>query len=525
MTRIVATWYQFGQDEDYPLPNFSSNTLDATGALYPGSLFSPDGVVNEFVNVEGDHNIIARAVARDGITMLKNDKSTLPLTTDDSLFIFGTDAGANPDGINSCTDMGCNSGVLTMGWGSGTSRLPYLITPQEAIGNVTSKAEFYITDTFPSGITATDGDIAIVFLSADSGENYITVDGNPGDRLVAGLYSWYSGDELVQAAAAVYSTVVVVIHTVGPIILENWIELPSVKAVLIAHLPGQEAGDSLVDVLFGDYSPSGHMPYTIPISESDYPSSVSLIDQPFVQIQDDFTEGIYLDYRYFMANNITVRYPFGHGLSYTTFEYSRPVLTTVTALSQYPPSSPIEGSTPTYPTTIPAASQVAWPTNFNAVPFYLYPYLDDPDSATTTTPAYPYPSGYSTTPQTPPRAGGGEGGNPALWDVAFTLSLTITNNGTRPGRAVAQVYVELPSSLGVDTPPLQLRQFEKTAILDAGDSEVLTMSLTRKDFSVWDVVVQDWLAPVEGAGVKIHVGESVADLRLVCEVGGDCSTI
>jgi len=56
-----------GQDEDYPLAKFSANTLDATGPLYPGALFSPSGVVNQFVNVEGDHNITARSVARDGL--------------------------------------------------------------------------------------------------------------------------------------------------------------------------------------------------------------------------------------------------------------------------------------------------------------------------------------------------------------------------------------------------------------------------------------------------------------------------
>lgn len=75
---------------------------------------------------------------------------------------------------------------------------------------------------------------------------------------------------MVKAAAAKYSTVIVVIHTVGPVIVEKWINLPTVKAVLIAHLPSQEAGDSLTDILFGDYSPSGHLPYSIPVSENEY---------------------------------------------------------------------------------------------------------------------------------------------------------------------------------------------------------------------------------------------------------------
>ncbi|BAE57053.1 unnamed protein product [Aspergillus oryzae RIB40] len=527
VTRIVATWYKMGQDKDYPLPNFSSNTEDETGPLYPGALFSPSGIVNQYVNVQGNHNVTARAIARDAITLLKNNENVLPLKRNDTLKIFGTDAGTNSDGINSCTDKGCNKGVLTMGWGSGTSRLPYLITPQEAIANISSNAEFHITDTFPLGVTAGPDDIAIVFINSDSGENYITVDGNPGDRTLAGLHAWHNGDNLVKAAAEKFSNVVVVVHTVGPILMEEWIDLDSVKAVLVAHLPGQEAGWSLTDILFGDYSPSGHLPYTIPHSESDYPESVGLIAQPFGQIQDDYTEGLYIDYRHFLKANITPRYPFGHGLSYTTFNFTEPNLSIIKALdTAYPAARPPKGSTPTYPTAKPDASEVAWPKNFNRIWRYLYPYLDNPEgAAANSSKTYPYPDGYTTEPKPAPRAGGAEGGNPALWDVTFSVQVKVTNTGSRDGRAVAQLYVELPSSLGLDTPSRQLRQFEKTKILAAGESEVLTLDVTRKDLSVWDVVVQDWKAPVNGEGVKIWVGESVADLRVGCVVGEGCSTL
>ncbi|KAE8147311.1 putative beta-glucosidase F [Aspergillus avenaceus] len=526
VTRIVATWYKMGQDQDYPTPNFSGNTLDETGPLYPGALISPTGVVNQYVDVQGNHSITARAIARDGITLLKNDGNILPLRKNDSLKVFGSDAGPNPDGLNTCGDQGCNKGVLTMGWGSGTSRLPYLVTPQEAIANISSNVEFYLTDKFPSSVKSGPQDTAIVFINADSGENYITVEGNPGDRTTAGLHAWHNGDELVKAAAEKFTKVVVVVHTVGPILLEKWIDLDPVKAVLFAHLPGQEAGWSLTDILFGDYSPSGHLPYTIPRSESDYPESVGLLSQPFGQIQDDFTEGLYIDYRHFLKANITPRYPFGHGLSYTTFNFSDPKLSTVTTLdTTYPAAREPKGSTPTYPTTKPPASEAAWPQNFNRIWRYLYPYLDKPeDAAANSTKSYPYPDGYSTEPKPAPRAGGAEGGNSALWDVAFSTQVKITNTGSREGRAVAQLYVELPGSLGLDTPSRQLRQFEKTRILKPGESEVLTLEVTRKDLSVWDVVVQDWKAPVNGEGVKFWIGESVADLRVGCAVGG-CSVL
>ncbi|EAW06676.1 beta-glucosidase [Aspergillus clavatus NRRL 1] len=511
VTRIVATWYKFGQDKNYPLPNFSMNTQDAKGPLYPGALFSPSGVVNQYVDVQGDHHVTARAIARDAITLLKNEDNILPLQGNDSLKVFGSDVGGNPGGLNSCNDQGCNKGVLTMGWGSGTSRLPYLVTPQDAIANISSATEFYITDNFPSTVS----------------ENYITVEGNPGDRTTAGLKAWHNGDDLVKEAAAKFSQVVVVVHTVGPLIMEEWIDLPSVKAVLVAHLPGQEAGNSLTDILFGAYSPSGHLPYTIPSSESDYPSSVDLISQPFGQIQDTYTEGLYIDYRHFIKANIRPRYPFGHGLSYTTFSFSLPTVTPGTALeSAYPPTRPSKGTTPTYANTAPDPSEVAWPKHFDRIWRYLYPYLNNPEGAAKNSSSkYPYPDGYTTEPKPAPRAGGAEGGNPALWDVAFTVSVTVTNTGKRPGRAVAQLYAELPESLGVETPSRQLRQFGKTKTLAPGASETLRLGITRKDLSVWDTVVQDWKAPVNGEGVKIWIGESVLDMHGMCEMGGGCTAI
>lgn len=151
----------------------------------------------------------------------------------------------------------------------------------------------YNTDSFPGNVpTPAADDVAIVFITSDAGENSITVEGNAGDRSSDGLVAWHNGDKLVQDAAAKFSNVVVVVHTVGPIVMEPWIELASVKAVLVAHLPGQEAGASLTNVLFGDVSPSGHLPYTIPKAENDYPESLSLTGFAAGQIQDTYSEGL-----------------------------------------------------------------------------------------------------------------------------------------------------------------------------------------------------------------------------------------
>lgn len=381
---------------------------------------------------------------------------------------------------------------------------------------------YYSSDSFPSGVTAAPGDIAIVFINSDSGENQDTVEGNHGDRDASGLYAWHSGDQLVQAAAAAYATVIVVVHTVGPILLENWIDLPSVKSVVFAHLPGQEAGDSLTDILFGDYSPSGHLPYSIPKSESDYPSSVSLVGFEFFQVQDTFSEGLYIDYRYLNKQKTTPRYPFGYGLSYTTFSLSNASISSITPLTSTPPPRAAKGSTPTYSTAIPPASEVVWPANFSEIWRYLYPYLDDPQSIQAGG-HFDYPTGYQTTPQPDPPAGGDLGGNPALWDVMFSISVTVTNTGPVAGKAVTMAFVQFPTNSGVDTPIIQLRDFAKTDALAPGASQVLTFEISRKDVSVWDVVGQNWAVPSLTGSYLFWLGGGSGNLTLACEsLAGTC---
>ena len=315
---------------------------------------------------------------------------------------------------------------------------------------------------------------------------------------------------------------IVVIHSVGPLVLESWIDLPSVKAVLLAHLPGQEAGSALTDIMFGDYSPSGHLPYSIPVSESNYPSSVSIASTILGQVQDTFSEGLYIDYRYLNKHSIAPRYAFGHGLSYTTFNYSNASIQSlmpITSVQGPLPTRPAKGPTPSFSSDIPPASEVAYPPGFTRINRYLYPYLDDPSSITNSS-KYPYPDGYSTTPKPGPPAGGGLGGNDALWDIVFNVSVAVTNTGDVAGRAVAQLYLQYPDGISYDTPVIQLRDFAKTDSLAPGESQTLTMSLTRKDLSVWDSTTQNWLVPQTNTPYSAWVGASSGNLETVCLTNG-----
>jgi beta-glucosidase len=121
-------------------------------------------------------------------------------------------------------------------------------------------------------LKAKNADIAIVFANSNSGEAFITVDGNKGDRNNISL--WNNGDNLISAVADSNKNTIVVIHSVGPVLMP-WINHPNVTAIVWPGLPGQESGNSLADVLFGDVNPSGRLPYTIAKDINDYPAVIS----------------------------------------------------------------------------------------------------------------------------------------------------------------------------------------------------------------------------------------------------------
>ncbi|KAK9435574.1 Glycoside hydrolase, superfamily [Metarhizium brunneum] len=527
-TRVVASWYKMGQDNGFPETNFHTLTRDSVGMLYPAAFpDTPSVVVNKFVPVQADHNEIARQVAQDAITLLKNNGNLLPLRTSQSLKIFGTGAQTNPDGPNACADRKCNKGTLGQGWGSGTVDYMYLDDPISGIKTRAQDVQFYDTDSFPDQIDQPkDTDVALVFITSDAGENTYTVENNHGDRDASGLYAWHHGDQLVKDVASKYKNVIVVAHTVGPMILEKWIDLPAVKSVLVAHLPGQEAGRSLADVLFGDVSPNGHLPYSITKKEEDLPESVTkLISAPNInQHQDTYTEGLYIDYRWLNKNNIKPRYAFGHGLSYTNFTYSNATITKVGQMTKTPPTrSPKEGILD-YTQAIPEPSEAVMPDGFHKHWRYIYSWLqasEAKNAAADVKKKYPYPSGYSTVQKPGPRAGGGQGGNPALWDVAYKLSVVVTNAGLdHSGKASVQAYLQFPKNITYETPIIQLRDFEKTEVLRSGESTTVELQLTRKDLSVWDVVLQDWVIPVVDGGYTVWLGGASDDLRVSCHVDG-----
>jgi beta-glucosidase len=124
-------------------------------------------------------------------------------------------------------------------------------------------------------------------------------------------------DDLIEAVAKANKRTIVVINAGGPVVMTRW--LAQVAAVLDLWYGGQEAGNALADVLFGDVDPSGKLPVSFVKQWKDSPAYGHY---PGEHLQVDYAEGIYVGYRYFDKKNIEPLFPFGYGLSYTKFDYS-----------------------------------------------------------------------------------------------------------------------------------------------------------------------------------------------------------
>ena len=184
-------------------------------------------------------------------------------------------------------------------------------------------------------------DIAIFTLSRNAGEGGDRY-AKDGDWTLTGLER-----EMIQNLADIYHAAgkkfVVVMNIGGVIETASWKHIPD--AILLAWTPGQEGGLAVADILCGKANPSGKLPMTFPVSYLDIPSShnfpyyhknVQRGEWDFLwggkqkeQKCVDYTEykeGIYVGYRYFQTAGAPVSYPFGYGKSYTTFEYSKPVV-------------------------------------------------------------------------------------------------------------------------------------------------------------------------------------------------------
>ncbi|MUK88505.1 glycosyl hydrolase [Ornithinibacillus sp. L9] len=255
------------------------------------------------VDYEEHHNKAVEA-ARQSMVLLKNDKNILPLEAGTKVAVIGDFAknpryqGAgssliNPYKLSNPLDRLQDSSLNIVGYAQGFKR----------IGGKSSKLLKEATSLAESAETV------ILFIGLDESKEAEGVDREdlklPQNQL-----------ELVESVVQVNKNVVVVLAGGGAL------ELPfadHVQGILHTYLSGQGGGEAVVDILLGKHNPSGKLSETFPINYTDVPSSAYY---PGDQATSEHKEGLFIGYRYFDTANLPVRYPFGYGLSYTTFEYS-----------------------------------------------------------------------------------------------------------------------------------------------------------------------------------------------------------
>jgi beta-glucosidase len=271
----------------------------------------PTGTIAANVSAPADQ-AFALQTAEDGTVLLQNEKRLLPLRPSrlSSIAVIGADAAESP---------------VTAGGGSGAVSADSVITPSAAIQARagSSVGVSYSPGTGSSGAVrmravraARKAHVAIVFVGRFEREGVDL----PNLRLPA------ADDQLIRAVARANKHTIVVLNTGGPVLMP-WIR--HVQGVLEAWYPGQEDGSAIAAVLFGDVDPGGKLPVTFP-ANAGQPLSAARSRWPGRGGEVTYSEGLDIGYRWYDAHHYTPLFPFGFGLSYTSFSFSRLRITTFT---------------------------------------------------------------------------------------------------------------------------------------------------------------------------------------------------
>ena len=300
------------------------------------------------------HAEIARKVAGESIVMLKNDGGTLPLKGNEKVAVYGV-------GSEDFVAVGIGSGhvvarhvanmresLMDAGFklnqdladyyktyvemDHATKRVSGAMDPMSYVawgyGKKVAEADVPL-NLLPQ--QAKDDDVAIIVISRDSGEGI--------DRPIVDDFELSARErKLIRRVSDEFHAkgkkVVVVLNIGGVIETASWKNL--VDAILLPWQPGQEGAYAVADVLTGKVNPSGKLTMTFPIDALDHPSCANYPTCPQVGEAEEglrknidyteYAEGIWVGYRHFNTRRVPVSYPFGHGLSYTSFQYSKPVV-------------------------------------------------------------------------------------------------------------------------------------------------------------------------------------------------------
>ena len=251
---------------------------------------------------EKDHET-ARMIEEESIVLLKNENGILPLDSGKKIALIGKYAaspryqGGGSSHINSFkveSAMDVLKGMENVVYAQGYDDVQD-VTDERLLAEAVE--------------TAKNADVAVIFAGLP--DNF---ESEGYDRKHLRMPDCQN--RLIEAVADVQPNVIVVLHNGAPVEMP-WIGC--VKAVLEAYLGGQAVGGAVANVLFGKVNPSGHLPETFPLRLQDTPCYLTYGGE---NDRSEYTEGVFVGYRYYISREMSVLFPFGHGLSYTTFEYS-----------------------------------------------------------------------------------------------------------------------------------------------------------------------------------------------------------
>lgn len=370
----------------------------------------------------GTHFAAARKIGGEGIVLLKNEENVLPVPEDAKILVVGENAIK----------------MMTVGGGSSSLKTKEEVLPLEGIqarfsnvsyerGYVGSLDDSYngvstgqslaVTETpeqlIASAVKAAQDVDYIIFIGGLNKSDFQDCEGT--DRRHLELP--YNQDLVIEALASLGKKLVVV-NISGNAVAMPWIN--QVQAVLQGWYLGSQAGNALADVLSGDVNPSGKLPFTFPKSLADGPIKTQeqlpgiwhegkFVDgMPVMDVY--YTEGIFVGYRWFEHENIEPLFAFGHGLSYTTFEYSNAKISSST-LKQ---------------------------------------------------------------------------------NGKLTVSVDVTNTGSRAGAEVVQLYVS-DKEASVERPEKELKGFDKV-YLAPGETKTVSLQIDTEALSFFDADAHKWVA-------------------------------
>jgi beta-glucosidase len=356
------------------------------------------------------HHELAHQIASEGMVLLKNN-GLLPLKGQQQIAVIGRSAES----------------AHFQGGGSSHINPTKVAVPFKELKAQAGPAEITYAPGYPADNSfrqdlideavalAGVAEVAVLYIALPTfkeSEGYDRVDLNLTDQQVA----------LIQAVSRVQPKTVVVLNNGSPVAMDAWID--GVAAVLESWMMGQAGGAAIADVLFGKVNPSGKLAETFPLKLSDTPA---YLNWPGGAGAVRYGEGLFIGYRYYDAKQMAVLFPFGYGLSYTTFAYNNPRVSQKT--------------------------------------------FKDVDG--------------------------------------ITVTLDVTNTGSRAGKEIVQVYVHDQKS-GLVRPEKELKGFAKVE-LQPGETKTVSISLDFRSFAYYHPEYKQWIT--ESGDFDLLIAASAADIR------------